>query len=109
MLAQIMLNMHPKQKLKVGEHDHCQLNRNSSWLRCGLLGPDIGKRFGMQAQYLRIEATWLRLLYHRLRAFPIWASCVYTKHISTNHKKKLFKTKLSETNCLDLFAHIKIA
>jgi hypothetical protein len=44
-------------------------------LRCGLLGFDIASRFGIsQAQYSRIETTWLGFLYHRLRALPIWAS-----------------------------------
>ena len=44
-------------------------------LRCGLLSVDIANRFGIsQAQYSRIENTWLAFLYHRLRALPIWAS-----------------------------------
>ena len=44
-------------------------------LRCGLLNLDIANRFGIsQAQYSRIENTWLAFLYHRLRALPIWAS-----------------------------------
>ena len=44
-------------------------------LRCGLLSLDIANRFGIsQAQYSRIEDTWLAFLYHRRRALPIWAS-----------------------------------
>ena len=44
-------------------------------LRCGLLSLDIANRFGIsEAQYSRIEDTWLAFLYHRLRALPTWAS-----------------------------------
>ena len=43
-------------------------------LRWGLMGLDTANRFGIsQAQYSRIERTWLPFLYHRLiRALPIW-------------------------------------
>ena len=52
-------------------------------LRCGLMGLDTANRFGIsQAQYSRIERTWLSFVYHRLRALPIWYPAGYPSFIS---------------------------
>ena len=73
-------------------------------LRCGLLSLDTANRFGIsQAQYSRIETTWLGFLYHRLRALPIWPSREYIQ----NTMPKAFKDSYPNTrviiDCTELF------
>ena len=60
-------------------------------LRCGLLSLGIS-----QAQYSRIETTWLGFLYHRLRALPIWPSCEYIQ----NTMPKAFKDSYPNTRVI---------
>ena len=73
-------------------------------LRCGLLSLDIANRFGIsQAQYSRIENTWLAFLYHRLRALPIWASCDHVQQTMPQAFKDAYPKTRVIIDCTEIY------
>ena len=73
-------------------------------LRCGLMGLDTANRFGIsQAQYSRIERTWLSFLYHRLRALPIWPSRDYIQSTMPKAFRDSYPSTRVIIDCTELF------
>ena len=73
-------------------------------LRCGLLSLDIANRFGIsQAQFSRIEDTWLAFLYHRLRALPIWASREHVQQTMPQAFKDAYPATRVIIDCIEIY------
>jgi hypothetical protein len=73
-------------------------------LRCGLLGLDIANRFGIsQAQYSRIETTWLGFLYHGLRALPIWPSREHVQQTMPQASKDAYPNTRVIIDCTEIY------
>ena len=72
--------------------------------RCDLMGFDTANRFGIsQAQYSRIERTWLSFLYHRLRALPIWPSRDYIQNTMPQAFRDSYPNTRVIIDCTELF------